>query len=820
MTAINPSTKSTRRSEKRMDGMRFSIRTKITLWVGIGITLVTLVLIGYSVITLRQMSIDNATKEASSLAKAQSELVQSQLSLPLFTARAVSQFLSTTKDPSNPISLSRDQVNGMLRTLLVNNPTFLGTYTLWEPNEFDGQDSTYVGAVAHDQSGRFIPYWVRGDDGIIHVEALAQYETPGVGDWYLLPRSTRKEVTIAPLVYPIQGKDVVMASFVVPIIQNDKFYGIAGVDAPISFVQQIVDNVNLYDGTTNAVLFSDTGTLIAVRQQPELTNQAASLIYPDFDKIQPTLGSAFTRLSADGKYLQIFSPIDIGNTGTRWVIGLIIPFEKITAPATGAAVRQVTISSVLILLALVLLWLLAGQIVRPIQVLTDAARAVTEGKWSVTADVHSHDEAEVLAHTFNLMTAELQSLFGTLEQRVADRTKALATSSELSRRLSTITEQQLLVTEVVEQVKNAFNYYHAHIYFYNEEKDELVMAGGTGEAGQTMLAQGHRIPQGRGLVGRAAETNKPILVSDTSKNPDWLPNPLLPETRSELAVPISAGDEVLGVLDVQHNMAAGLKQEDAELLQSISNQVAIALQNIRSAEGVAKRATELQTVATISTAAATISDIQKMLETVVHLTQRQFGLYHAHVFLNNEQTNILKIAACGWKEGDIHEGTHGTAAIPLDQEQSLVARAARTRKAIIVNDVHNEPGWLPNPMLPDTAAELAVPLLLGDRVLGVLDVQSDRLNAFSQDDANIQTTLASQVATALQNARSFTQAQRQSEREAAVNEITKKIQSAVSIEAAMQIAARELGHALGQKPTLVALDPSALNGTNKTAINE
>lgn len=808
MTMINPSAKSTQRSEKRMDGMRFSIRTKITLWIGIGIALVALILIGYSVITLRQMSIANATKEASSLAQAESELVQTQLSLPLFTARAVSQFLSTTKDPSNPISLSRDQVNGMLRTLLVNNPTFLGTYTLWEPNQFDGQDSTFEGAVAHDQTGRFIPYWVRGDDGIIHVEALAQYETPGVGDWYLLPRSTRKEVTIAPLIYPIQGKDVVMASFVVPIIQNDKFYGIAGVDAPISFVQQIVDNVNLYDGTTNAVLFSDSGTLIAVRQQPELTNQPASLIYPDFDKLQPTLGSAFTRLSADGKYLQIFSPIAIGNTGTHWVIGLIIPFEKITAPATAAAVREVTISTGLILLALALLWFLAGQIVRPIQVLTDAARAVTEGKWTVTADVHSHDEAEVLANTFNLMTAELQSLFGTLEQRVADRTKALATSSEVSRRLSTITEQQLLVTEVVNQVKDAFNYYHAHIYLYNETKDELVMAGGTGEAGQIMLAQQHTIPGGRGLVGRTADTNKPNLVSDTSKNPDWLPNPLLPETRSEVAVPISAGDEVLGVLDVQHNVTDGLKEEDAELLQSISNQVAIALQNIRSAESVAKRATELQTVATISTAAATISDIQEMLETVVHLTQREFGLYHAHVFLYNEQTNVLKIAACGWKQGDEHEGTHGTSVIPMNQEQSLVARAARTRKAVIVNDVHNEPGWLPNPLLPDTAAELAVPLLLGGRVLGVLDVQADHLNAFTQDDANIQTTLASQVATALQNALSIRQARQKAEHESVLNAISQKIQNTTTIEAALQLAARELGHALGMKPTVVAINPT------------
>jgi GAF domain-containing protein len=190
---------------------------------------------------------------------------------------------------------------------------------------------------------------------------------------------------------------------------------------------------------------------------------------------------------------------------------------------------------------------------------------------------------------------------------------------------------------------------------------------------------------------------------------------------------------------------------------------------------------------------------------VVHLTQRQFGLYHAHVFIYNENTAELKIAACGYKEGDEHEGTDGTAVIPLAQEQSLVARAGRTRQAVTVNDVHNEPGWLPNPLLPDTNSEIAVPLIIGDQILGVLDVQSDILNAFSEEDANIYTTLASQVSTALQNANSFVRAQKQAERESTLNIISQKIQSATTVEAVLQIAARELGHALGAPMTIAQL---------------
>ncbi|HEX2996070.1 MAG TPA: GAF domain-containing protein, partial [Anaerolineales bacterium] len=168
---------------------------------------------------------------------------------------------------------------------------------------------------------------------------------------------------------------------------------------------------------------------------------------------------------------------------------------------------------------------------------------------------------------------------------------------------------------------------------------------------------------------------------------------------------------------------------------------------------VAKRASELATVAQVGTTTAATLEPDRLLQSVVDLAKEQFGLYHAHIYTYDESWNTLLLAAGAGEVGrKLVAEEH---AIPMSLEQSLVARAARERKAVIVNDVINEPGFLPNPLLPDTRAEMAVPVLAGEKLLGVFDVQSNDPTGFSQEDANIYVTLASQVAVALQNARMY-----------------------------------------------------------------
>jgi GAF domain-containing protein/HAMP domain-containing protein len=414
---------------------------------------------------------------------------------------------------------------------------------------------------------------------------------------------------------------------------------------------------------------------------------------------------------------------------------------------------------------------MAQLIATPILRLTTVTRQFAEGALTTRAAVDSGDEVGALASTFNSMADRLQSIIDTLESRVRARTNQLETVVSVGRRLSAILDLNDLMDEIVTLTKETFNYYHVHIYLFNDARDTLIMAEGYGQAGAEMKRQGHTIPAAaiRSLVARAAREGTTVTVENVRADPGWLPNPLLPDTQSEMAVPVQLNEEVVGVLDVQSDVVGGLSQADEALLTTLAQQMAVAVRNAR---------------------------IFNETRTALQQAERLQNLYTGAAWENFAAT----------RPTHHYEVREQNLPALTDVNPPEVISALQQGQTVRLHIENSSPGLSIN----SGANTLATPLRLRNQIIGVLGIrdEKDTNRHWTDDEIALIEAVSEQMSLAIENARLFEETGRRAGREKMIAEMTRQVWASGQLEGVMQTAIQELGHRLNASKVVIQLGTS------------
>jgi GAF domain-containing protein len=371
----------------------------------------------------------------------------------------------------------------------------------------------------------------------------------------------------------------------------------------------------------------------------------------------------------------------------------------------------------------------------------------------------------------NLMisNASLKELNQSLEDRVENRTAELTIAnarnerrarqfeaiSQVARAITSIEDEDILLSQLAQVISEQFGFYHAGIFLLDEEHQQAVLRASNSEGGKRMLARRHRLKVGQaGIVGHVAAAGTPRVALDVELDTTFRNNPDLPETRSELALPLKAGNQIIGVLDVQSTEANAFQPEDTEVLYTLADQVAIAIQNARSHEATHRLLEEAQR--------ASVSYLKETWR-LLQAHEKKVG----YVVSDNTLRPLEKLVSTP----DINKAvSHGE---------------------VVVED--------------GDVATLAVPIHLRGEVVGVLDVHVPAGHDWDPDEIDIAKAVADRLSLALESATLLQTTQRRAEIERLTADISGKISSSINLRNVLQTAVEELGHILPGTEVVIQL---------------
>jgi len=265
----------------------------------------------------------------------------------------------------------------------------------------------------------------------------------------------------------------------------------------------------------------------------------------------------------------------------EWRVVVHQTTNEALAPAlTGGVTLFAIVALGALGLVIVLIRILAGSITEPLAELTQVVQHLREGVLTVRAKLTRRDEIGQLAEAFNNMAANLQGLTTALEKRVAERTEQLAAINQVAQVATSVLDVNELFTRAVNLIRDRFSFYHVSIFMLDSSGEYAVVRESTGEIGQTMKKQGHRLAVGsESMVGWATANRRPRVAHDVEIDEMHFKNPLLPDTRSEIALPLIVGDRLIGALDVQSTVPNAFNEGDVQVLQTLADQLSVAIEN-------------------------------------------------------------------------------------------------------------------------------------------------------------------------------------------------------------------------------------------------
>jgi len=380
------------------------------------------------------------------------------------------------------------------------------------------------------------------------------------------------------------------------------------------------------------------------------------------------------------------------------------------------------------------------------------------------------------------------------------RAEQLDIVNEVGRHLISILDIDELLGRMAHLLRDAFGQYDVNILIMDQQTQELVWRAGTRFEQPSHIPRGFtRVPPGQGIVGWVAAHGQPLLANNVLAEPRYLLVPELPDTRSELAVPIMRGERVLGVLDAQSARFDAYDEDDVFILQTFAGQIAVALENARLFGEAQQHAAELEALRQVGLRLGSTVDLKSGLDIIVESALQLVNASGAHIYLYSEETQKLTFRAALWADG--RPAPTGRQWSP----DALATQVARERRPIIIADIAGHPLYPEGAAPGELQAIAGLPLLLGGRLLGVLGVAFLQPHIFAQDEMRALNLLADQAVLSIERARLFGELTHRINQLSSLYQMAQQTTSTLSLQNVLELIVAELGKVISCRAICIFL---------------